>query len=189
MNIKVCAVALAAVAFASPAYANNISGPRVEVLAGWDNVGIDNSGIDGSRGGVAFGLGVGYDMAIGDQWAIGIDAEIADSTTDLEASDGADSAKVSTGRDLYIGGRFTIPASEKFNVYVKAGYTNARIKVRATVDGDTFKDAANGDGVRAGIGVQAFLGGSTYVGAEYRYSNYEGGFDRNQVVATAGIRF
>lgn len=192
MKIMYCAATLMAVAIASPALANNVSGARAEAIVGWDNVGVDleDFGLgDGSRGGVLFGLGLGYDFGVGERWSIGIDAEIADSTTDLEITDGVDSAKVSVGRDLYVGGRLTTAVSDKVNLYVKAGYTNARIKASATIGGVTESDAANGDGIRAGVGAQYYVNSSVYLGAEYRYSNYEADFTRNQIAATLGLRF
>lgn len=185
MNIKYLAAALAATTFATPALANNVSGPRVEAVLGWDNVSV----IDESRGGFLYGIGAGYDFAVSSKSSLGIDVEYTDSTTDIEFTDGADSAKVSTGRDLYVGGRFTTAVSEKFALYAKAGYTNARIKATETVGGVTVSDAANGDGIRGGVGGQYLIGGNTYLGAEYRYSNYEGDFSRHQVAATFGVRF
>ncbi len=68
------------------------------------------------------------------------------------------------------------------NLYVKGGYTNARIKV----DG---LGGANGDGFRLGAGAQFSLSGKAYVGGEYRYSNYESDFSRHQLALTIGTRF
>ena len=45
------------------------------------------------------------------------------------------------------------------------------------------------DGFRLGAGLQYLIGNGGYVGAEYRYSNYEQDFTRNQIVATFGYRF
>ena len=45
------------------------------------------------------------------------------------------------------------------------------------------------DGGRVGLGAQFLIGKSAYVGAEYRYSNYEAGLSRNQVALTVGTRF
>ena len=94
-------------------------------------------------------------------------------------------AVVSTGRDLYVGARVTAAVNPKLNLYGKVGYTNARIK--GEING--FKDAANGDGVRFGLGAQLGLGGNTYGLVEYRYSNYESDVSRNQVLAGLGLRF
>lgn len=183
----------ALVALATPASAAVTSGARVEAIVGWDHGSLDlnDFGIDDdiNGDGILYGLGAGYDFAVGTGTAIGIDVEASDSTADADITDGIDTAEISIGRDLYVGGRFTIAAGSNANVYVKAGYTNARI--RATVDDGTtiVSDSANADGIRGGIGVQIGVGGNAYVGGEYRYSNYESDFSRHQAVATLGFRF
>jgi outer membrane immunogenic protein len=48
---------------------------------------------------------------------------------------------------------------------------------------------ANADGIRAGAGLEYALGQNLFVKAEYRYSNYEAGVERNQVVGGFGFRF
>ena len=190
MKLRFVAFALATTAIAAPAFAAPVSGGRVEALVGYDNINADLGPLgEGDTGGVLYGVGVGYDFALAPTASIGIDAEVTDATTDIEFTDGADSAEVSVGRDLYVGGRVTTAVSESFNLYGKLGYTNARIKARATIGGVTESEAANGDGIRAGVGGQFALGANSYVGTEYRYSNYEGGFERHQVAATVGFRF
>jgi outer membrane immunogenic protein len=180
-------------ATATPATAAATNGFRVEAVAGWDHGSLDlnDFGVDDelNSDGIVFGLGAGYDFAVGTGNSIGIDVEATESTGDVEITDGTDSAEISVGRDLYIGGRFTFAAGSNANVYLKAGYTNARI--RATFDDGTgeISDAANADGIRGGIGVQVGIGGNAYVGGEYRYSNYEADFSRHQAVATLGFRF
>jgi outer membrane immunogenic protein len=102
---------------------------------------------------------------------------------------GTTRARLSAGRDLYVGGRITGAVSDKFNVYAKAGYTNARFKGRVTTGATTVSDSANADGFRAGVGAQYMVTSNAYVGAEYRYSNYEAGLSRHQLAATIGYRF
>jgi len=185
--------AVAAAFIASPAFAADITGARVEGVVGYDSpkVGDDLDEIDIDLGldGVVYGLGLGYDFAVGPNLALGIDAEITESTSDFEYEEGADEARLSVGRDLYVGGRVTTAISDNFNLYGKLGYTNVRVKSFATDGTDTESFSENGDGIRAGIGGQFVLGGNSYVGAEYRYSNYEADVSRHQVVATLGVRF
>ena len=168
------AAAAAALAFATPALAQDgntaPTGARVEALVGWDRPGIDGF----KDNGVLFGVGAGYDFAVGNAVSLGVDVEATDSTA---SKDG-----VSTGRDLYAGGRANFAVSPNANVYLKAGYTNARIKV------EDF-GGANGDGFRVGAGAQFGIGGKAYVGGEYRYSNYEADFERHQLALTVGTRF
>ncbi|WP_114952540.1 outer membrane protein [Sphingosinicella terrae] len=193
---KFAAILVAGVAFAglaTPASAAAVSGARVEALVGWDRASVDFDAFglddDVNSDGIVFGIGAGYDFAIGQSASIGIDVEATESSADLELVDGADSAEISVGRDLYAGGRVTFAVSPRTNIYLKAGYTNARISARVTDSGVTERDSANGDGIRGGIGAQFALGGNAYVGGEYRYSNYEADFSRHQAVATLGFRF
>ena len=129
MAILVAGAAFAALA--NPASAAVTSGGRLEVIAGWDHGSVDFTDfgiaddIDGD--GIVFGIGAGYDFAVGTGTAIGIDVEASESTGDIDITDGATTAEISVGRDLYVGGRFTFAAGSNANVYVKAGYTNARI--------------------------------------------------------------
>jgi outer membrane immunogenic protein len=165
--------AAAALAFASPAVAQNAGAPagfRVEGLVGYDRPGADGF----HESGVLFGVGAGYDLAVGSAVALGVDVEASDSTAKKDG--------VSTGRDLYAGGRVTFGVSPKANIYVKGGYTNGRLK-------ESGFGGVNLDGFRIGAGGQLLVSGKAYVGAEYRYSNYELGIDRHQVALTFGTRF
>lgn len=185
--MKKFSIALAAVAAAasSPAFAEAPSGARTEVLVGWDRVSLDTGFGTFSEDGVGFALGVGYDIPASASVAFGVDAELSDSTTKSVYDDGIDRLVVSTGRDLYVGARVTAAVNPKLNIYGKVGYTNARLT--ADLNGTSASD--NGDGVRAGLGLQLGLNESSYGLVEYRYSNYEGGFERNQVLVGVGIRF
>jgi outer membrane immunogenic protein len=168
------AASAAALAFATPAMAQDgaaaaPAGFRIEALVGYDRAGVDGFHDDG----VLFGVGAGYDVAVGNAVSLGVDAEATDSTA---SEDG-----LKAGRDLYAGGRVNVGISPRANLYVKGGYTNARLSGGG--------DHINLDGFRLGAGGQLLVSGKTYVGAEYRYSNYELGVDRHQVALTVGTRF
>ena len=186
--VTTLAAVVALVAIAAPAHASNHSGGRIEALVGWDHpsIGLEDLGIDDdvNSDGIVFGIGAGYDFAVGPAASIGIDIEASESTADFEFDDGVDTAEIAAGRDLYVGGRATFVVSPTANVYVKAGYTNARF--RFDLNGD--RESANADGVRGGIGAQFALGGNAYVGGEYRYSNYEADLSRHQAVLIFGFR-
>nr|WP_283938261.1 porin family protein [Sphingomonas brevis] len=173
--------ATAAVLGATPALAQGIpavAGPRVEAVVGYDRV----KALGEKDGGVLFGLGAGYDFAVGNGVSLGADIEATDST---QKEGDPDIAEVKAGRDLYAGGRVTVAVSPSANLYVKAGYTNARFKA---TDGEVT-ESENFDGFRVGAGGQYNVSNKAYVGAEYRYSNYESGLSRNQVAVTVGTRF
>ena len=185
--VLVAGAALAGLA--APAAAATTSGGRVEAIVGWDHgsVSLDDFGINDSvnADGILFGIGAGYDFAVSETASLGIDLEATESTADLEAGD-PDDTRISVGRDLYVGGRATFAVSPAANLYVKAGYTNARLKIS---DDSGFSASENGDGIRGGVGAQFMIGGNAYVGAEYRYSNYEADISRHQVVGNIGFRF
>jgi outer membrane immunogenic protein len=166
--------ALALVAVATPAFAQEaagpFNGPRVEAEAGWDHAGSDGYG----RSGFTYGGAVGYDKQF-DQIVIGADAEITGSTT-KDRNTGLEA-----GRDLYVGGRAGFVVGGSTLLYGKVGYTNARL-----TDGDFGRNA---DGYRLGAGVEKNFG--RYFGkVEYRYSRYEHyDLNRDQVIAGVGVRF
>ena len=75
-------------------------------------------------------------------------------------------------------------------LYAKAGYTNTRAKLTGD-DGTGQVTLAKQDldGVRVGAGVEYAVGPNSFVKTEYRYSNYEQGFSRHQVMGGFGFRF
>lgn len=187
------AAALLAGTIATPALAqdNNLGGFRVEGLVGYDRPSIEDEGADG----VVYGMGVGYDFQSGNA-VFGIEAEATDSSADETVTGFAlpgDTLRVRASRDLYVGGRAGFGVGGNSLIYAKAGYTNARVRVDYE-DGTAgtvadFTDRTNLDGVRAGLGAQIGLGPNAYLKTEYRYSNYQDGVDRHQVVGGLGFRF
>ena len=178
--------AVAAAAFvSSAASANGVSGFRAEAIAGWDQIRVSG---EGNGSGFAYGAGVGYDLPLGETMSVGVDAELAGSTAKLRESLRGEFIEVNSGRDIYVGGRLTGKVADNVAVYAKAGYSNARMTTKSNIAGFDGL-SGNADGFRVGAGAQYLLGNGAYVGGEYRYSNYEGDFSRNQVVATLGYRF
>lgn len=185
--IPALALTAAAPAFAQDATAP-FSGPHIEAIGGWDRSQADG----GHRDGVLYGVGAGYDIQRGSM-VFGVDAEANDSSA--KACSGAATAAsprlcAKAARDLYVGGRVGTLVTPTTLLYAKAGYTNGRYK--ATVDtgtGSNSLGADNLDGVRVGLGVEHALGSKAFIRTEYRYSNYQDGVSRNQVVAGVGMHF
>lgn len=201
--------ALLATAAATPALAQDVAhapftGPHIEALAGYDRLGnTKSSSIDG----VLFGVGLGFDVQAGPA-IVGIEGEVSDSTARIRDTSmvpvGARET-VDTDRDLYIGGRIGIAAAPATLVYVKGGYTNARLEDNFQTAGGTrqTQGATNLDGYRVGGGIEQkfnLFGPSGFVKAEYRYSNYKSAnvngdlaakidLDRHQGVVGVGVRF
>ena len=203
-----------------PAWAQDnptFTGPRVEAILGYDisNAGSStdndvNEDDDESIDGLLYGVGIGYDIAVG-KAVVGVEGEYTDSTAKTEFSngdfEGFGLGRVETGRDFYIGARAGFLATPKTLVYVKGGYTNARYNVLAS-DGTTeLRQNFDTDGWRLGAGAEMALSEKVFAKLEYRYSNYSEGevdfenenipdsdrfdidTDRHQVVAAVGLRF
>jgi outer membrane immunogenic protein len=176
--------------FATPALAQEapFTGARIEGLIGWDRVGA-NGGHDDN---IVYGVAGGFDVAR-NNLLFGVEGEFNDSN--VKSCAGARTAAdprlcAKAARDLYVGGRVGTVIGGSTLLYAKAGYTNARFKL--TTDNGTTETtlgATNLDGIRLGAGAEYALGPNSFVKAEYRYSNYEQGLDRNQVVAGFGFRF
>ena len=196
------AAAAFGVALATPALAQNgdFSGPRLEALAGYDNLRDGGDGESEGREGFSYGALLGYDIQNGNI-VYGIDGEITDATTKSRSYNevtAGDRFSVEAGRDLYIGGRLGYVISPAAMIYAKGGYTNARVESRyqANTGADSeLVDKADLDGFRLGAGLEYKLTPTAFVKGEYRYSHYgeiEGyniDLDRHQLMAGLGIRF
>jgi outer membrane immunogenic protein len=190
---KYILAALVAGTFATPALAQETAGTlggfRLEGLVGYESADVE----DGNSDGLAYGVGVGFDAQSGNM-VFGIEAEAMKSEIDecvTNVNVATDQLCVDAGRDLYVGGRVGAVVGANSLVYAKAGYTNAKFDAdyRATPTGTVVSTSENLDGVRVGGGVQVGLGTNLYAKAEYRYSNYEQGFDKHQGVVGLGFKF
>jgi outer membrane immunogenic protein len=114
------------------------------------------------EGAITYAINAGYDHQIGGA-VIGLQAEIGDTDE--------------TGRDIAVSARAGGIVGERALLYAHAGYTNLRAV------------GINLDGVRAGAGVEFAVTDHFYINGEYRYSNYELGFDAHGAVVGAGFRF
>jgi outer membrane immunogenic protein len=190
--IAAAAAGLAA-AFAAPASAAPVSGARVEAVIGYESATFDRFGSRNnvSESGAVYGLGIGYDIPIGPSVALGVDLEATDSAAGFRETSSLFSTDLRSefGRDLYAGGRITAGVTPSLNLYAKAGYTS--LSIRSDFTSPTFSEVieSDEDGVRAGAGAQFALGAHAYLGAEYRFSTYDGDLTRHQGVATLGFRF
>ncbi|ATE63228.1 outer membrane protein [Rhizorhabdus dicambivorans] len=190
------AAALVAAGLSAPASAADDSVTyRIEAHGGWDRVTVGGGGEDGAL----YGIGIGIDIPVSATAFIGFEGnadlssvkECVSFTNPPFFGRVCDQAK----RDLSAVARLGANIGGGLKLYVLGGYTNARIRETSTVIFGGFggpittvtSGSANGDGWRAGAGAEVKLGGSAYTKLEYRYSNYEGGFQRHQIVAGLGL--
>jgi outer membrane immunogenic protein len=192
MRYYVLAAAVAA-AISAPVSAQDapFTGLRVEGLVGYERPSVESSAFDG----VTYGVGAGYDFQLGGIVA-GVEAELSDSSAsecigNFDVT--GDKACFRTGRDIYAGARLGAAISPSMLLYAKAGYTNTRLNLEydagPTVVGGDFGGGENVDGLRAGAGAEFAIGSRSFLKTEYRYSNYENGYEKHQIVGGFGFRF
>jgi outer membrane immunogenic protein len=204
-----------AMAQGAPNEGSTFTGPRVEVITGYDinraGSSIDN-GVDDrnqSTKGVLYGIGAGYDVDLGPV-VVGAEAELSDSTAKTKFGNGDFAGfglgHVKANRDIYVGARVGAKVSPNALIYAKGGYTNAKFDVLNNDGTTSYTQDIDADGWRAGAGVEYAVNKNTYAKLEYRYSNYSKAevdlngtlpdsqrfsvdTDRHQIVAGVGVRF
>jgi outer membrane immunogenic protein len=186
MKKLVIALAATAAFTATPAAAE---GFRAEIHGGWDMLSADGD----EESGIVYGIGLGYDLPIGEKMEIGLDLS-ADLASTEECETGAvvanDKACIDARRDLAAAIRLGYKVTENGTLYALAGYTNARFRAEYTSPaGVVSRESSNFDGFRLGAGYQQGLGNRAYGKVEYRYSNYENDLSRHQVLLGVGVTF
>lgn len=193
-----------AAAAATPGYAqetSNFDDFKIGAVVGYDKVRLEIDGDSGSKDGVLYGFTAGYDHNLGGV-VVGVEGDISDSSTKesvRDVFDEGDSVSLRTSRDLYVGARVGLPVARNVLVYAKAGYTNARFKLKYNDTVTVYSAGDNLEGYRLGAGVEFSNDGGAFARLEYRYSDYGNyeyeDFDtgisasRHQVAVTAGYRF
>ncbi len=184
--------ALVAGAFAAPALARDDRPPAPQEARDFDGARLE--AVIGSDGELTYGGGLGYDFQSG-KAVFGIEGEaLFSSARECETlmSNIQDRLCAEAGRDLYVGGRVGFAIGARTLLYGKAGYTNLRVKDTydpGTSGGTVFELTRELDGIRVGAGIEQKIGGSLSVKGEYRYSNYEAGSRKHDVVVGLGLRF
>jgi len=195
---------LPVIMLASPAVAQtatqNAGAFRVEGLVVYDKIkadfGSDPDQFNPARDrdfDVSYGVGIGYDFVNVGGIAVGVDAEVTESSAKRSVLlNGTEVGELNFGNDLYAGGRVTVPISGSFSAFGKVGYTSLRARFKpanSTIDRDDFLQHRL-SGVRGAVGVQYGTGeDQTYYGVQYRYSNYQDDVLRHQVGLFVGARF
>lgn len=190
--MRLIAASLLLSALATPALAQDtdkpFEGASVTAITGVD-VG---SQIGDAKAGFMYGGQVGYDLQRG-RTVFGVEGELTDATTKKCYNSPSFGSCGSASRDLYVGGRIGRVVGTSTLIYAKAGYTNARSEYTyydATTTPTTLgSGSGKSDGIRGGVGVEQKVGKNVALKAEYRYSNYEGTYSRNQGVVGLGFRF
>ena len=169
MKKLIAIAALATAALTTPAMASDFAGPRVEGTAGADDV---TGGVD--RTDIAYGAALGYDLQFG---KVVLGAE-------------ATAANVFDKADLGVGARLGYTLNKNVLAYSRMGYTNLeRPQTCAGTRPVVCRATSNLEGLTLGGGLEVKLIGSTFVKAEYRYSDFDGGIGRHGGLVGFGLRF
>jgi outer membrane immunogenic protein len=169
MKKLIALAALVTAAFASPAMASDFAGPRIEVTAGADDV---TGGVDPTD--VTYGSVLGYDLQVG-KVVIGVEAT---------------AANVFDRADLGAAARLGYTLNKNVLAYSRVGYTNLeRPQTCAGTRPVVCRATSNLEGLTLGGGLEVKLVGSTFVKAEYRYSDFDGGIGRHGGLVGFGLRF
>ncbi|RYY24260.1 MAG: porin family protein [Sphingomonadales bacterium] len=187
---------VSALSFAQQASAQDFTGPRVEVNAGYDSTNADDgvAATPNSLSGVRIGGAVGYDIALGSTVRVGVEADAGFLVSgDNRYSSGAGSYRITTGRDLGVSLRAGAKVGDKTFLYAKGGYANSQYRALATIVGTTGTTTtdvrSNEDGWRVGAGVEHMITDKIYAKAEYRYTDYGNDVSRHQALVGVGYRF
>lgn len=177
MRKAILATVAATIFVSAPALSQEADGgPYVGLIVGFDSVGLDVETVgSGSDEGVMYGAVAGFDAPIASSFLLGLEAEANQSETGQGVNDVlvvGDRAELNAGRDLYLGARLVGMLSGYGKVFVKAGYTNAKVSLSYD-DGTTVTgESATLDGYRIGGGFEFGLTEMVSVRTEYRYSDY-----------------
>lgn len=206
---KIPLFAAIAAAAAAPASAQNFEGLRAELRGGFDRVELSASAlgddVSGGENGFGYGVEFGFDKKVGSNVILGayVGGDLSSVGSCSEVF-GLDEACLEAGRNLQIGARVGVTASEKIMVYGKAGYSNGRIDFSYNDFENIltdFEDNIDRDGFHVGAGVEAALSKRFFLKAEYVFTSYNGAeFDlgadefsidgnRHQALLGVGLRF
>lgn len=183
----------------SPAYAQDLSGFRIEGRAAWEQVGADasipNPDFDeedadspefltgaNDDSGIAYGAELGYDLQIGSGLVIGayagVDFSSSRACNELIEDD---LACADLNRTFTAGARVGVPIGQSALVYAKGGYSNGKFDVAYDPDVTDNEDEEPGEiaefsksrgGFHVGGGVEVNLTDLIYTKLEYVYTDY-----------------
>lgn len=164
-KLFVSAIAAVMAVVATPALADTVVSPRVEVRAGMSDV-VNGIGNDFAyvKNQVTYGAAVGADLIVNDKFVVGAEASIDNAFKDT--------------RDIGVAARAGYLVTPATLVYGKVGYANYQ-------NAFDFKF----DGLRVGAGVEVEVLGPVYAGAEYQYTNFEHGYGKHGAFAKVGVKF
>ena len=182
------------------AHAAEFNGPFVGAQVGWQSEKFSDPEssfglvpIDDTKQSVTGGIYAGYDRQVAERVVVGAEAGL-----DFAEDDSVETATAGVSYSIDPKYSFDLTARAGYLVnpetllYVRGGYTNARIRTTMTNVAGTEVDGNNQDGWLVGPGVERRVGEKVSARLEYRYSKLtegDGQDQRNRVLAGLSYRF
>jgi outer membrane immunogenic protein len=176
------------------------SGPYVGGQVGYGNRSIDEDfGITGvpafdrDSDSVDYGAYFGFDAPVGPNFVLGGEAEIGAGGEELDQTllPGI-TASVDPEWNYMLSARAGFVAGGRTLVYGRLGYGAEKVDIRvtdSTAPANSFRDDGWSEGAVYGGGVEYALTPSTSARVEYRYKDYDGSYNNQQVLAGVALRF
>lgn len=170
MNFRIFSAALCApvaVIVANPANAEGFDGFRVDLHGGYDAVSNVYT-VDGATAGV----GIGYDVPVGESVIVGVEANLDYSSAKDEGVYFGVAYSQVARRDIELSARLGVQLGKTTLGYLKAGYSNAGYEGAAAGYGLWAYEKGTSDGIRLGAGLEQRIAEKWFVKGEYRYTRY-----------------
>ena len=125
--------------------------------------GVDDVTKSVDKSDVTYGGLVGFDLPVSDNVVVGLEANVDN---------------LFNRRDIGVTGRLGYVVSDDTLLYVNGGYSN-------------YSDVLSRklDGLSVGAGVEHNLSDNVFLGASYKYTDFENGVGKNGVSLSFGVRF
>jgi outer membrane immunogenic protein len=193
------ATAIAA-SFATAASAAPFDGPYVGAQVGWQSEkmrdlksSFGTTPVDDKVNSVTGGVFGGYDKTVNDRFVVGAEGGL-DFASDDEAQNTVAGSNYSADPkySFDVTARAGYLVNPQTLLYIRGGYTNARVRTTITNAADIQSASDNQDGWLAGAGVERQVAQNVSARVEYRYSKLsegDGKDQRHRVLAGLSYRF
>lgn len=192
-------IAVALVGWPLQASAQDFNGPSIGVQAGWNSTNVRLPGgsnvpdVDRSTDAFVGGGFLAYDYEVTPRVVIGGQAEFnVAASDDFGAGGQTASVRVDPRYAFDLTARAGYLVTPETLVYVRGGYSNARVRTSLTIDAKLTSLSDNRDGWIVGGGAERMITDHVAARLEYRYADLGEGpdkFERHQVLIGAAYRF
>lgn len=179
---------------------DSFTGPYIGGQVGYGSRSIDEDfgiagvpAFDRDRSSIDYGAYFGFDTPVGTSLVLGGEAEIGGGGRTLRQTllPGL-TASVDPDWNYMFSGRAGFLAGDRALVYGRVGYGAERITIGITdtaTPANSFSDKGWSDGAVYGGGLEYALSPNTSARVEYRYKDFDGSYNPQQVLAGFSFRF